>query len=58
MVRYPDEFEEIEQVIEPDGSYDADEVASLDVDDGILRSMYETMIRSRALEKRGMILQR
>ena len=58
MVRHPDDFDEIEQIIEPDGSYDEAAVAELALDEESLRSMYETMIRSRALEERGMILQR
>jgi len=58
MPRYPEEYDDIEQLIAPDGSYDADAVAALDADEETLRSMYETMIRSRALEERGMILQR
>jgi pyruvate dehydrogenase E1 component alpha subunit len=58
MVRYPGDYEEIEQIVAPDGSYDEDAVAALDVGEDTLRSMYETMIRSRAIEERGMILQR
>ena len=58
MVRYPEDYEEIEQVVAPDGSYDESAVAAMDLDDGTLRSMYETMVRSRAIEERGTILQR
>ena len=58
MVRFPEDYERIEQVIAPDGSYDEAAVASLDLDDATLRSMYETMVRSRAIEERGMTLQR
>ncbi|MEF8842888.1 MAG: thiamine pyrophosphate-dependent enzyme [Haloarculaceae archaeon] len=58
MVRYPEDYEQIEQIVAPDGSYDEDAVAALDVEEDTLRSMYETMIRSRAIEERGMILQR
>lgn len=58
MVRRPGDYEEIEQIVAPDGSYDEEAVAAMDLDDATLRSMYETMVRSRAIEKRGMILQR
>jgi len=58
MVRYPEDYGAVEQVIAPDGSYDEEAVASMDLDDRTLRSMYETMIRSRAIEERGMTLQR
>lgn len=58
MVRRPGDYEEIKQIVEPDGSYDAEAVAAMGLDDATLRSMYETMVRSRAMEKRGMILQR
>jgi pyruvate dehydrogenase E1 component alpha subunit len=58
MARYPEEYDDIEGIVAPDGSYDADAVAALDADEATLRSMYETMVRSRALEERGMILQR
>ena len=58
MVRYPEEYDDIEQVLAPDGSYDEAAVAAMGVDEDRLRSMYETMVRSRALEQRGMTLQR
>jgi len=58
MVRYPEEYDDIEQVVAPDGSYDEAAVAAMGVSEDRLRSMYETMVRSRALEERGMSLQR
>jgi len=58
MARYPEDYDGIEQIIAPDGSYDEEAVAAMDLDDDALRSLYETMVRSRALEERGMILQR
>ena len=58
MVRYPEDYEEIEQIVAPDGSYDEGSVAAMALGDDELRSMYETMVRSRAIEERGMTLQR
>jgi len=58
MVRYPEDYEEVEQIVAPHGSYDEAAVAAMDLDGDALRSMYETMIRSRAIEERGMTLQR
>jgi TPP-dependent pyruvate/acetoin dehydrogenase alpha subunit len=58
MVRYPEEYDDIEQLLAPDGSYDEAAVAELGLGEERLRSMYETMVRSRALEDRGMTLQR
>ena len=58
MVRYPEDHEATEQVLAPDGSYDGEAVSAMDLNDEELRSMYETMVRSRAIEERGMTLQR
>ena len=58
MVRFPGEEDDCEQIIAPDGSYDADAVAALDLDEAELREMYESMVQARALEERGLTLQR
>ena len=58
MVRFPEEYDECERIIAPDGSYDADAVAALDLDDPKLRELYTSMIQARALEERGLSLQR
>ncbi len=58
MVRFPEEYDECERIIAPDGSYDADAVAALDLDDPELRELYTSMIQARALEERGLSLQR
>ncbi|MEF8913978.1 thiamine pyrophosphate-dependent enzyme [Natronomonas sp.] len=58
MVRFPEEYDECERIIAPDGSYDDDAVAALDLDDGTLRELYESMVQARALEERGLSLQR
>ena len=58
MVRFPGEEDDCERIIAPDGSYDADAVAALDLDEAELREMYESMVQARALEERGLTLQR
>jgi pyruvate dehydrogenase E1 component alpha subunit len=58
MTRFPEEYDECERIIGPDGSYDADAVAALGLDEGALRELYESMVQARALEKRGLTLQR
>jgi pyruvate dehydrogenase E1 component alpha subunit len=58
MVRFPEEFDECEQIVAADGSYDADAVSDLDLGPEELRAMYESMVQARALEERGLTLQR
>lgn len=58
MTRFPSDYEDCEQLLAPDGSFDADAVAALDLDEATLRSMYESMLQARALEDRGLTLQR
>lgn len=58
MVRFPEEFDECERILAPDGSYDEAAVADLSADDETLREMYESMVGARALEERGLTLQR
>lgn len=58
MVRFPAEYEGCEQILAPDGSVDDAAVDALDIDEATLRSMYESMVRTRALEERGLTLQR
>jgi len=54
----PEDYEAIEQVIAADGSYDGEAVVAMDLDDDTLRSIYGTVVRSRAIEERRMTLQR
>lgn len=58
MVRFPEEYDDCEQILAADGSYDADAVADLGLEPDALRSMYESMVQARALEERGISLQR
>lgn len=58
MVRFPEEFDNCEQIVAPDGSYDDTAVEALALDDEALRGMYESMVQARALEERGLTLQR
>ena len=58
MAPFPSDFEECEQIIAPDGSYDSEAVESLSIDDETYRQLYESMVQARELEERGMILQR
>lgn len=58
MVRFPEEYDDCEGIIAPDGSYDADAVAALDLNDEELRELYGSMVQARALEERGLTLQR
>lgn len=58
MTRFPEEYDDCKRIIAPDGSYDADAVAALDLDDDQLRGLYESMVQARALEERGLTLQR
>jgi pyruvate dehydrogenase E1 component alpha subunit len=58
MARFPEEFDDCERIIAPDGSYDAAAVEELPIGDETLREMYESMVGARALEKRGLSLQR
>jgi len=58
MVRFPEEVDGCERVLAPDGSYDAEAVAALDVGEEELRQIYESMVQARALEERGLTLQR
>jgi pyruvate dehydrogenase E1 component alpha subunit len=58
MVRFPEEVEGCERVLAPDGSYDERAVEALDLDDAELRRIYESMVQARALEERGLTLQR
>lgn len=58
MTRFPSDYEECEQLLAPDGTFDDDAIAALDLDETTLRSMYESMIRARTLEDRGLTLQR
>lgn len=56
MARFPGEFDECERIVAPDGSYDAAAVEALPLDDETLREMYESMVRARELEERGLTL--
>lgn len=58
MVRFPEEYDDCEGIIAPDGSYDADAVAALGLSDDELRELYSSMVQARALEERGLSLQR
>jgi pyruvate dehydrogenase E1 component alpha subunit len=58
MVRFPEEHDDCERILAPDGSYDADAVAALDLDEAELRRIYGSMVQARALEERGLTLQR
>lgn len=58
MTTFPSDFDECEQIVAPDGSYDTEAVESLSIDDETYREMYESMVQARELEERGMILQR
>lgn len=58
MARFPEEFESCVQLIAPDGSYDAEAIDALDLTDDDLLEIYESMILARALESRGLTLQR
>jgi len=58
MVRFPEEYDDCEQIVAPDGSYDAEAVEALDLDADELRELYGSMIQARALEERGLTLQR
>ena len=58
MVRFPEEYDDCEQIVAPDGSYDAEAVEALDLDADGLRGLYSSMIQARALEERGLALQR
>ena len=58
MARFPAEYEECERIVAPDGSYDADAVAALELGDDEFRGLYESMVQARALEERGLTLQR
>lgn len=58
MPRYPSDYEECVQLIQPDGTYDHAAVEAVDIDDETLQSIYETIIQTRALDERGQILQR
>ena len=58
MPRFPEAYDDCERILAPDGSYDADAVAELDLDDGELLELYASMIQARALEERGLTLQR
>jgi len=58
MARFPEEFENCERILAPDGSYDEAAVGALDVGDDTLRGMYESMVGARALDERGATLQR
>ncbi|MCQ4333864.1 pyruvate dehydrogenase (acetyl-transferring) E1 component subunit alpha [Natronomonas sp. F2-12] len=58
MARFPEEYDDCERILAPDGSYDAEAVAALDLTDEELRGMYGSMIQARALEERGLTLQR
>ncbi|WP_265111042.1 thiamine pyrophosphate-dependent enzyme [Halosolutus halophilus] len=58
MTRVPEEYDECKRIVAPDGSYDAAEVAALELDDDEFRELYESMVQARALEERGRTLQR
>jgi pyruvate dehydrogenase E1 component alpha subunit len=58
MTRFPEEFDECERIIAPDGSYDADAVAAMGLDESELEDLYESMVQARVLEERGLALQR
>ena len=58
MSRFPEEFDECERILAPDGTYDDGEVADLDLDDEGVCELYESMVQARALEERGLTLQR
>lgn len=58
MARFPEDYDECDQILAPDGAYDADAVSALDLDDEALLELYESMVQARALEQRGLTLQR
>jgi pyruvate dehydrogenase E1 component alpha subunit len=58
MARFPGEVDGCERILAPDGTYDEDAAASLELDDEELRGIYESMVQARALEQRGLTLQR
>jgi len=58
MVRFPEEFDECERVLAPDGSYDDADIEDIALEEEALREMYESMVGTRALDDRGTTLQR
>ncbi len=58
MARFPEEFDHCEQILAPDGSADEEAVQALDLDGDALRELYASMVQARALEERGLTLQR
>ena len=58
MVRFPEEHDDCEQIVAPDGSYAAAAVDALGLDADELRELYGSMVQARALEERGLTLQR
>jgi pyruvate dehydrogenase E1 component alpha subunit len=58
MVRFPEELDQCERILAPDGSYDEGDIETLSLDEETLREMYESMVGARALDERGRTLQR
>ena len=58
MVRFPSDYDDIERILAPDGTADADAVADLALPEEELRSIYESMVTARVLNDRGLRLQR
>ncbi len=58
MVRFPEEYDDCEQIIAPDGSYDTEAANALELETNELQELYGSMVQARALEKRGLTLQR
>ena len=57
-VQAPSEVDDCLQFIAPDGSYNADAIEALGLEDDTLRGIYETMVRAREFDNRAMLLQR
>ena len=58
MARFPEEFDDCVQLLGPDGEYDTAAVDALDLDGSDMLDMYESMVTARALDNRGLRLQR
>jgi pyruvate dehydrogenase E1 component alpha subunit len=58
MARFPEEFDSCVQIIGPDGAYDTAAVDALDLESDDLVEIYRSMVTARALEQRGLTLQR